>query len=271
MFRFANQNSVFCMSDSPSAFFHMTRSTVAERRYSAAEVKARLDKWNIVGTSVKARDGVYTLDDLGKAHLEFDKALARSGLADFACLICKAIEPTEFQISQDIHKTFKAVEDCLLKPNWRLKCSIPKDYDKSRIAILATAWVLGMNPNAKIIMLASNREVASKNGQTILEIMRSKEYQRLFPGTKISKRARARKNFDTTKGGSFFAGDMHLDLTGVHGDIVLFDNPLETVPWGNIYGALNSSDSSIAILQSYSPAYDFASNVPAGESWTHTP
>lgn len=103
--------------------------------------------------------------------------------------------------------------------------NVPPRHAKTLIfSVCFAAWMLGREPNKKVMVCALDEELAEDITHKIRRIMRSSWYQRIFPTRVSGDRAKA-GNFETTSGGQVFATSLHGGLAGRGGDILIIDDP----------------------------------------------
>jgi hypothetical protein len=84
----------------------------------------------------------------------------------------------------------------------RLVVNLPPRHFKTWLGtICLTAWILGHNPSAKIIVLTYGQELADKIAYAIRAILKSEWYQRIFKKTRVAKNRSKLTDFVTTAGG----------------------------------------------------------------------
>jgi predicted phage terminase large subunit-like protein len=99
--------------------------------------------------------------------------------------------------------------------NKLLKIHIPPRYGKTELLIHFVAWSLARYPSSNFMYVSYSHELASKQTETIREIMSLPYYKKLF-GVEISGSSSAKDNFSTTAGGSVYAAGAAGTITG-HG------------------------------------------------------
>ncbi len=87
--------------------------------------------------------------------------------------------------------------------------------------------MLGRDPTLNFVCVSYSDKLATKFGRQCLQIMQSKWYREVFPGTKISRSRRAAYDFETTRGGGRLATSITGTLTGRGGDIIIIDDPIK--------------------------------------------
>lgn len=112
----------------------------------------------------------------------------------------------------------------------RLIINIPPRSLKSiLISVAWPAWLLGINPTLKIIVVSYNKELTIKHSEDTRLIMNSEWYQKIFPETKICNYHNRNNKFITTKQGFRIATSTHSSLTGEGADIIIIDDPINAI------------------------------------------
>ena len=140
----------------------------------------------------------------------------------------------------------RIVNGCELEPNWhidaiaykltqvergdvkRLILCMPPRYLKTYlVSICFTAWILGRNPQAKIICASYAAPLAEKFSSDTLLLMQSSWYRRIFPATVLNPKKQGREEFATTAGGYRLATSVGGTITGRGADLIIIDDPLK--------------------------------------------
>lgn len=117
----------------------------------------------------------------------------------------------------------------------RLIINIPPRSLKSFcFSVVLPAYILGKNPNTKIICVSYSQPLANDLGQQCLSLMESSWYKNIFPQTKISRHTYAKDDFKTTKNGRRLATSIDGTLTGSGADYIIIDDPLKP---GEVYSS----------------------------------
>jgi phage terminase large subunit-like protein len=106
----------------------------------------------------------------------------------------------------------------------RLIINQPARTGKSLTARAYALWRIGRDPTEKIVILSNNIPLAEEHVYEARKIMRSAEYQEIFPKTRIAKDRSAITHLRTTRGGGFFAGSMQSSLGGVGATTMIVDD-----------------------------------------------
>jgi predicted phage terminase large subunit-like protein len=110
----------------------------------------------------------------------------------------------------------------------RLIMTVPPRSLKSICASVAfPAFVLGHDPWRRIICTSYSEALARKHANDCRALIRSRLYQRLFPGTRISSNKDTELEFATTAGGYRLATSVEGTLTGRGGNFVIIDDPMK--------------------------------------------
>lgn len=142
----------------------------------------------------------------------FDREVAEEGLRPTQAirLICETLqELTEGDVRRQI-------------------INLPPRTLKSFIcSICFPAWLLGLDPSTKIIVLSHDKPLVESLAHRCRQIIESKWYQELFPGTSLQSDFSGRLHFKTTAGGSVLAASVGSGLTGHGGDWIIIDDPID--------------------------------------------
>lgn len=95
----------------------------------------------------------------------------------------------------------------------RLLIHCPPRYGKTELMIHFIAWCMARYPSSNWIYVSYSHSLASKQTQTIREIISHPVYRKLF-GVELSKSTTAKDNFETTSGGSVYAVGAQGTITG---------------------------------------------------------
>lgn len=121
----------------------------------------------------------------------------------------------------------EALQGCIDGNIKRLIINVPPRYMKSICASVAfPAWILGRQPNAKIICASYNQDLADKHGFDTLNLIESECYKDIFP-TRIHPQACSKNDFYTTNQGFRLATSIGGTLTGRGGNFIIIDDPIK--------------------------------------------
>lgn len=148
---------------------------------------------------------------------------ARDGLIDFTRYTFHKYRPADhhFQIAEKL----QAVEAGDIK---RLMIFMPPRHGKSELASKRfPAWCLGRDADKNFISASYNSELASDFGREVRNIIKSPEYQTLFPGTTVAKDSGAADRWHTNGFGGYVAAGIGTAVTGRGAHIFTIDDPVK--------------------------------------------
>lgn len=110
----------------------------------------------------------------------------------------------------------------------RLMVLMPPGSAKSTYAsILFPPWFMGRNPVASVLGVSNTTELAERFSRRVRNICAGGDFSRVF-GFGVSEDSAAAGNWETTKGGEFFAAGMGAAIAGRRADLGLIDDPIKT-------------------------------------------
>ena len=108
----------------------------------------------------------------------------------------------------------------------RLIINMAPRHTKSEFAsFLFPAWMMGKNPNMKIIQATHTTELAVNFGRKVKNLLDTEEFREVFPDVKLAADSKASGRWDTNKGGMYYAVGVGSNLAGRGGDLVIIDDP----------------------------------------------
>lgn len=108
----------------------------------------------------------------------------------------------------------------------RLIINLPPRHLKSFIVSVALpAFILGMDPTAKIICISYSDDLAKTLSRDFKRIVESEWYKKIFTHVRPSKMTES--EFATTEGGFRLATSVGGTLTGRGGDFIIIDDPIK--------------------------------------------
>lgn len=116
----------------------------------------------------------------------------------------------------------------------RLIINIPPRYSKTLLAVINfIAWSMGQNPDAEFIHTCYSGVLAANNSGQIREMVRSVEYQEIFPDLTLRDDSQAKNEWRTTSGGVMYAVGSGGTITGFgagkvrpgFGGAIIIDDP----------------------------------------------
>ncbi|QTD46349.1 phage terminase large subunit [Ottowia testudinis] len=119
-----------------------------------------------------------------------------------------------------------ALEGCIEGTHRRLIINVPPRHLKSFITSVAfPAFVLGMDPTAKIIVASYSDDLAKPLALDFKRLVESTLYKQVFPKTVAMKSTEG--EFRTSLGGARLALSVGGSLTGKGADFIIVDDPLK--------------------------------------------
>jgi len=89
------------------------------------------------------------------------------------------------------------------------------------------AYFLGRKLGQSIICASYGEELSHSFGRKVRNLVSTQEYQRLFPDVTLSEDSRAKGEWSTTTGSSYFACGVGSGITGRRGDLGVIDDPVK--------------------------------------------
>ncbi len=101
----------------------------------------------------------------------------------------------------------------------------PRQFKSMLVSVVLPAFILGLDPTARIICISYNDELAKKLSRDFKRIVESKWYRLIFPEIRPIKMTET--EFATDVGGSRYATSIGGTLTGRGGDFIIIDDPIK--------------------------------------------
>jgi predicted phage terminase large subunit-like protein len=126
----------------------------------------------------------------------------------------------------------EALEEVERGENKRLMIFAPPRHGKSELSTRRfPAFCLGRNPDWNIISASYNADFATTFGREVRDIVKSKEYQRLFPHVQIKSDNRAAEEWQIEHNGTaaakYYAVGVSTGTTGKGAHLFLIDDPVK--------------------------------------------
>ena len=122
----------------------------------------------------------------------------------------------------------EALNDVLNGKITKLIINIAPRYSKTELAVKNfISMGLAINPSSKFIHLSYSDDLAHDNSEEIRDIVKSIEYQSLFPYVSIKKDSDSKKKWSTTEGGGVYAVATGGQVTGFGAGAVDEEKELE--------------------------------------------
>ena len=107
----------------------------------------------------------------------------------------------------------------------RLIINMAPRHTKSEFASnFLPAWMIGKQPDLKIIQATHNAELAVRFGRKAKSLMDSEEYKEIF-NTRLREDSQAAGKWETAQGGEYYAAGVGGSITGRGADLLIIDDP----------------------------------------------
>lgn len=111
----------------------------------------------------------------------------------------------------------------------RLMVLMPPGSAKSTYAsVLFPPWFMGRNPEMGVLGVSNTTDLAERFSRRVRNIVALREFSNIFEGNGISPDSAAAGNWETLRGGEFFAAGMGSAIAGRRADLGLIDDPIKT-------------------------------------------
>ena len=108
----------------------------------------------------------------------------------------------------------------------RLIVNMPPRHTKSEFcSTYFPAWIMGKQPNRKIMQTTHTGELAVRFGRKVRNMMDSVEYKRIFDSVELQADSKSAGRWETDKGGEYFAAGVGGAITGRGADLLIIDDP----------------------------------------------
>jgi hypothetical protein len=155
----------------------------------------------------------------GTIHFDADEFVdeaCRYSFLPFAMMAFAELHPPgsePFMMNWHLEAMYHQLEKGARGEVFRQIIEVPPRHLKSICTSVAlTAWLLGQNPNAKILVASYGADLAEKHSRDTSTLMNSPFYRRLFPNTRIS--VDRALEISTTAGGTRKAVSLAGAVTG---------------------------------------------------------
>lgn len=159
----------------------------------------------------------------------------------FARFFFKVLKGTKFVFSDHHHVICDALMDVFYGRTTHLIINMPPRYSKTELAVkLFSAWCYVKNPKCEFIHLSYADILALDNSESIKSVLKSEEFQKLWPHVTIKVNKDSKKAWGTDQGGVFYATAAGGPITGFgagklddfegdngFGGAIIIDDPLK--------------------------------------------
>jgi len=154
-------------------------------------------------------------------------AAVKSDLKTFLLQAFSTLEPgRQFLDNWHIDAVVHCLEEAIEGRTPRLVINLPPRQFKSMlVSVVLPAFILGVDPTARVICVSYSDELARKLSRDFRRIVESEWYQRVFPNVRPTKVTES--EFATGAGGYRYAASIGGSLTGRGGDFIIIDDPIK--------------------------------------------
>lgn len=156
---------------------------------------------------------------------EAKKELARRELArrNFKDFVLYTFD--DYDLNWHHEKIMQTLQKVFTGEIKRLAITMPPRHGKSELAsIRFPAWVLGKDPNRKVVTASYGSDLASDFGFQTRNLVDSKEYKAVF-NTRLAKDSKSKGFWHTSGEGYYLSVGVGSALTGKGADLLLIDDP----------------------------------------------
>ena len=108
----------------------------------------------------------------------------------------------------------------------RLIINMPPRHTKSEFcSTYFPAWIMGKQPNRKIMQTTHTGELAVRFGRKVRNMMDTEEYKKIFSKVELQADSKSAGRWETNKGGEYFAAGVGGAITGRGADLLIIDDP----------------------------------------------
>lgn len=112
----------------------------------------------------------------------------------------------------------------------RLMLLVPPRHGKSTLASqIFPSWHLGHYPWHEIINVGYNLELPTRFSRRVRELVSSREYEAIFPGTRLDSKSQSVEAWLTTEKGGFTAAGVGGGITGKGAHVLIVDDPIKNM------------------------------------------
>ena len=148
---------------------------------------------------------------------------ANANFLDFA----KYVWP-EMIIGEHHRRIAQKLDEVVAGKCKRLMIAMPPRHGKSQMgSYLFPAYLMGKNPQSKLIVGSHTAELAQRFGRMIRNLVDDERYKDVFPEMKLSADSKAAGRWNTAQGGEAFFIGKGGAMTGRGGDVVILDDILD--------------------------------------------
>ncbi len=158
-------------------------------------------------------------------------AACRTDLVTFTGRCFHLLTPGKrFQPTWHIEAIAYALEQVRLGKIRRLIINVqPRSLKSIMTSVAWPAYILGHDPTKRIVAISYGSDLAITFSNLFRQVLNAPWYQRLYPGTRISRIKNTEFEVTTKQNGYRLATSIDGTLTGRGGDIFIIDDPLKPI------------------------------------------
>lgn len=147
--------------------------------------------------------------------LRYLQAFCMSGVLNYTRFFFKNKTGRKFVVNRHHERICSALDDVISGKIKKLIINIAPRYGKTELAVKNfISYGLALNPSSKFVHLSYSDDLAHDNSEEIRDIVKSEEYQQLFPYVQIKRGTDSKKKWNTTAGGGVYAVSTGGQITG---------------------------------------------------------
>ena len=137
-------------------------------------------------------------------------------------------DKSEYQLSAPAKCLCDLVEEIYSGAKKRVAVSMPPQHGKTvNLSIHGAAWIWGLNPRARIVIVSYSQTRAEELGMMVKAILNSAQYKQVFPGVELDPQAQSRSFIQNSKGGKIMLAGVGGAITGKTADYFFIDDPIK--------------------------------------------
>lgn len=175
------------------------------------------------------------MHDVNQRRQSARELIRKSARADFFAfyrLVFQQLAPevTSFATSSHYRVLAAALQRVVSGETPRLLIAIPPRHGKSIFASVALpAWILGLDPTAKIICGSYGDQLAKDFALRTRNLVQSPDYRAIFPDTSLEVGGTALDHLRTTASGYRHGTSVQGVVTGIGADYIILDDPMKAI------------------------------------------
>ena len=152
----------------------------------------------------KFKNNLFNFTDMAMRELE-KISFTSAGHGEFLCEILQGVQMQEIK---------------------NIIINIPPAHSKTFSVVSLMAFILGHDPNCRIIFISSNEKLAIHTTRVVKKLLLSKPYQCIFPDLSLDKKG---DTFMSVAGhrGYIEAKGLQSNITGQSADLIILDDPID--------------------------------------------